>query len=271
MRLKIIIIILLFVFMDKSLSQNHQLGLSMGVSNYIGDVGNTNFVWPNSFALGVYYSYIIANYTYLRANAYFSNIRANDIESNENYRMDRNKNFNTPLFEISFGMEHNFFKYNFNKIYNHTPYLFFGLGFVGMGKPAYVAQHKYKLDYRGNVKLPLDKEDFNSFYLRKSDFDYTFSIPFGFGYKMVIKRRWNISLELGFRYSFTDNIDANVSRIKEIVIEKGLNQTPFLDVIDKRNKSYSNKFGNLNTNDWYVFSLVTLTYSFGKYICPCWD
>ncbi|MEP2335783.1 MAG: DUF6089 family protein, partial [Nonlabens ulvanivorans] len=29
------------------------------------------------------------------------------------------------------------------------------------------------------------------------------------------------------------------------------------------------RFGNINNNDWYVFSGVTLTYAFGRKPCYC--
>jgi hypothetical protein len=57
-------------------------------------------------------------------------------------------------------------------------------------------------------------------------------------------------MEIGARYTFTDNLDGS----------------------NPKNKNFETlKFGNLNSKDWYVFSGVTLTYTFGKNPCFCAD
>ena len=50
-----------------------------------------------------------------------------------------------------------------------------------------------------------------------------------------------LALEAGARYTLTDNVDG----------------------------SFNQNFGNINNNDWYVFSGVTLTYTFGNKPCYC--
>ena len=72
---------------------------------------------------------------------------------------------------------------------------------------------------------------------------------------MALKMRLNqflvIGAEVGARYTFTDNLDANNPE------KSNVNQQ--LDV----------DFGNIFSDDWYVFSGVTLTYTFGRK--PCSD
>ncbi|MEO9560182.1 MAG: DUF6089 family protein, partial [Nonlabens ulvanivorans] len=45
----------------------------------------------------------------------------------------------------------------------------------------------------------------------------------------------------------------------------------FTDNLDgSNNEDFENvRFGNINNNDWYVFSGVTLTYAFGRKPCYC--
>jgi hypothetical protein len=46
--------------------------------------------------------------------------------------------------------------------------------------------------------------------------------------------------------------------------------TDNLDGSNPKNKILSPlKFGDLNSNDWYVFSGITLTYTFGNEPCYC--
>lgn len=67
------------------------------------------------------------------------------------------------------------------------------------------------------------------------------AIPMIIGIKSNITPRLVLALETGARYTLTDNIDG----------------------------SFNQNFGNINNNDWYVFSGVTLLYTFGNKACYC--
>ena len=75
-----------------------------------------------------------------------------------------------------------------------------------------------------------------------------FAIPMTLGLKARITQYLIFGAEIGARYTFTDNIDGSNP--------KGSNFEQFA-------------FGNINSNDWYVFSGITLTYTFGRK--PCQD
>ncbi len=75
-----------------------------------------------------------------------------------------------------------------------------------------------------------------------------FAIPIVLGFKGRISHSFVLAAEVGARYSFTDNLD-------------GSNPQP--------NNFGSLGFGNLNSNDWYFFSGLTLTYTFGENPCFC--
>jgi hypothetical protein len=74
------------------------------------------------------------------------------------------------------------------------------------------------------------------------------SIPMTVGAKARLNQFLILGAEVGARYTFTDNLDAS-------------------------NPEKSNfeefRFGNIFSDDWYVFSGVTLTYTFGRK--PCSD
>ncbi len=74
----------------------------------------------------------------------------------------------------------------------------------------------------------------------------TFALPIVLGYKATISRSISLGFELGARYAFTDNLDGS-------------------DPSGAGDMDYT--FGNLNSNDWYVFSGITLTFAFGR--APC--
>lgn len=78
--------------------------------------------------------------------------------------------------------------------------------------------------------------------------DGAFAIPMTVGAKMRLNTFLILGAEIGARYTFTDNLDGSNP--------EGSNYEPF-------------RFGNILSDDWYVFSGITVTYTFGRK--PCSD
>lgn len=78
--------------------------------------------------------------------------------------------------------------------------------------------------------------------------DGSFAIPMTVGAKYRLNQFLILGAEIGARYTFTDNLDASNP--------EGSNFEQF-------------RFGNILSDDWYVFSGFTLTYTFGRK--PCQD
>ncbi|MNQ69796.1 hypothetical protein D3C85_844130 [compost metagenome] len=83
---------------------------------------------------------------------------------------------------------------------------------------------------------------------RKDKNSSSIAIPMTLGIKSNITPHFIIGAEVGARYTFTDDLDGS---------------NPSNDNLK------SLRFGNLNNNDWYVFSGITLTYTFGQKPCYC--
>lgn len=126
-------------------------------------------------------------------------------------------------------MEFNFFDFNLHEELKKkfTPYVFTGINYF-IYNELYVINGETKEDYQ----------------------DSEFAIPITLGLKSKITSSLVLGLEVGARYTFTDNIDGSQPKNK--------NLEPL-------------KFGNVNSNDWYVFSGFTLTYTFGNKPCYCAD
>jgi hypothetical protein len=76
----------------------------------------------------------------------------------------------------------------------------------------------------------------------------SFAIPVIIGVKASVTPRLILAAEVGVRATVTDNIDGS----------------------NPSNENWKPlRFGNLNNNDWYVFSGLTLTYTFGQKPCYC--
>jgi hypothetical protein len=216
--------LLLLLFLGISTqAQIHEIGVFVGGSNYIGDVGSTTYIAPNEPALGLLYKWNKSPRHAYRFSYTQSKISSNDLNSKETSRSQRGYHFENSIKEVSLGLEFNFFDFNLHESSTKiTPYVFSGVSYF---------LSKYTLtDTQIGISLEGRAER------RKS-----IAIPMILGIKSNISSSLILALETGARYTLTDNVDG----------------------------SFNQNFGNLNNNDWYVFSGVTLTYTFGNTPCYC--
>lgn len=223
--------IFLFIFilgLTKLNAQIHEVGVFLGGSNYIGDVGKANYVNPNELAYGLIYKWNKSPRHSWRISYTQSKITANDLDSEVPGRFKRGYDFENNIKELSLGLEFNFFDFNlhnFDKLV--TPYVYSGLSYTNYDE-LYVINGVSKIDKNQG----------------------TFAIPMIVGVKSNIMPNLIIGVEVGARYTMTDNLDGS--------LPKNENLEPL-------------KFGNINSKDWYVFSGFTLTYTFGEKPCYCAD
>jgi hypothetical protein len=225
------VLVLFFCLLTHSFmnAQIHEIGVFLGGSNYIGDVGKTSFVSPNETAFGLLYKWNKSPRHSWRISYTQASISADDRDSDVPGRNLRGYHFKNDLKDITLGLEFNFFDFNLHEILEKktTPYVHSGISMV-IYDELYVLNGKTKVDYR----------------------ERSFAIPMVVGVKSNLFTHFIIGLEVGVRYTFTDNLDGSLPK----------------------NKNFETlKFGNLNSNDWYVFSGLTLTYTFGNKPCYCGD
>lgn len=204
-------------------AQIHEIGVFLGGSNYIGDVGLTTYIAPNEPAFGLLYKWNKSPRHSYRFSYTQSKITSNDLDSKEASRNQRGYRFENDLKEVSLGLEFNFFDFNLHESSTKiTPYVASGLNYF---------LTKYTLT---NAKADLTVEG-------RTERRKSIAIPMIVGIKSKITPSFVLALETGARHTLTDNIDG----------------------------SFNQDFGNINNNDWYVFSGVTLTYTFGDKACYC--
>jgi hypothetical protein len=160
-----------------SFAQINEIGVFLGGSNYIGDIGRTNYIYPNNYAIGGIYKWNMHPHYSLRSTFTYAKISADDTDSENSFREFRGLNFTNTVLELSAGIEYHFFKYNLSKIgFTHTPYIIVEAGVAN-----------YDTREKGRT--------------------FNFMMPFGLGYKTKLARNVGIAFETTFRYTFKDDID----------------------------------------------------------------
>ena len=160
----------------------------------------------------------------------YTSIDKSDYNPNDFARFMRQYRFENSILEFSAGTEINFFDFNLHgsdKLF--TPYLFLGVGYI-----------KYDLFYH-------DPKTFENIDYAKGS---NISLPIIIGLKANVSPVVILGIEIGARYTFSDNIDGSHPK-SDSGVPNG------------------NEFGNINNNDWYVFTGLTISFTFGDLPCYC--
>lgn len=209
-------------------SQIHEIGIFAGGSNFIGDVGATKYISPNQPAFGGIYKWNRSPRHSFRFSVIFSDLEGIDADSDDPRRIERDYSFTNNILELSAGIEFTFLDFNLHQVgKKSTPYLYTG-----------VTASSFDNYYFNN----------NGERISENTSSIAYGIPMVVGYKTKLTNKLIFALEIGARYTFTDELDGNIGEAKST-------------------QRFS--FGNTNNNDWYVFSGATLTYTFGRKPCYC--
>lgn len=111
-----IFLVIITILSTQSLfSQINEIGLFAGGSNFIGDVGSTQYLAPNNTAFGVVYKWNKHTRYAFRASLLYATLEGNDYKSDINARLKRDFSFTNNIFEASAGVEFNFVPYDLHK------------------------------------------------------------------------------------------------------------------------------------------------------------
>lgn len=225
--MRVFVLFFMFVMISQTAtSQIHEIGVLTGGSNYIGDIGATDYIAPNTIALGVLYKWNTATRYAYRLSVMYAKIQGTDAKSDSPARQERGYEFKNNIREVSAGIEFNFLEFNLHDFgLAITPYVHSGLSYFN-----------YDASYFDNDRA-----------LKYNTHD-AFAIPMALGIKGRVFDQIVVGLEVNVRYTFTDNLDGNNAPESEFS---------------------SFRFANVNSNDWYVFSGITVTYTFGRNPCYC--
>lgn len=219
----VIVFIGLLTFTQLHAQLLNEVGVFVGGTNYSGDIGNELFIFPNKVGWGFKYKRNANSRLSYRASYSYIPIYDHDERAFNKERNKRDYGFSNEINELALGLEFSYFDYDvMSREHGHTPYIFVELsGFYYKQPEAY-------------------NEATNTVSLKKK---FSYSLPFGVGYKSRITDHLGFALEVRASYTFEDDLDYTTEKIK------------ILDV------------GNPNTNDWFFVTSFSLTYSFGRPPC----
>lgn len=295
--------ILFILFLSLSLglvnAQRHEVGVRLGMSNLVGDVGRTNYFlqmpfWKSMnldgipFYGGLTYRMNFNPQQTLRFDLGYSFVQFDDAYAKESYRKNRGLKGSNSGAELNAIFEYYFYKVNNEHKSFLSPYVFGGIGGMLYANRRVTMHNEFVRDANGNIRPP----DSNGIYQFKTTHHSStasqliMAVPFGAGLKYKFNYNWALSGEIMFKPTFSDGIDYSLLTDKDIrlIYEKDvhvtnaqnpnrsyLQQEPYQTIAKNRAKEFQEKntFGNINSKDWVNSVTLILTYSFGRPPCYC--
>jgi len=228
------ILLFLLLFTTSAYSQFHELGVFLGGSNYIGDIGTERYIDPNSPAFGLVYKWNVTDRYSFRGGFTFTKLTETEYNNSDINRFRRSYKVDNAIQEATLGIEFNFWEFNLhNSEFNITPYLFYGISY-----------------FRYNQFYVVPDGPFNPPIYNNYGKEEKIALPFTLGVKLNPNPFFILGFELGARYTFTDNLDGS---------------NPENEYANELNY----KFGNIANNDWYIFMGFTISFTFGDLPCYC--
>lgn len=241
--------------------RQHEVGILVGGSYYIGDLNPTKQFFLTQPAAGLFYRFT-PNYRYaFRGGVNFGNIMGDDSQSDNADQVQRNLNFKSQIIEFNAVAEFNFLEYRIsNNKYKFTSYLFLGLDVFSFKPRAQMGNFWIDLQ-------PLHTEGQTKGYKLTQ-----IAIPFGVGVKMNVSKQVGIGLEWGPRKTFTDYLDDVSGTYPDTEINPftSPNSIKLSDRSKNAGSNINEQRGNPRTKDWYFFFGLTLNIKLNLKAPPCY-
>ena len=170
-------------FFTVSGQRNADFGVFAGVSSYLGDINPSRLMYSPLPVAGLVYRYNFHPRHAIRGNIFFGGLRADDLDFNNSFQLNRGAAFSGTVGEIAAQFEFNFLPYSTQgKLWDFTPYFAAGAGMA----------------FINTVSGSLEPV-----------------IPFSLGFKANIHKNMGLEAEYAFRKTFYDNFDGQKDLIAE--------------------------------------------------------
>ncbi len=241
--MKIVIVLFFVISVKASTAQTIEIGGFVGTSYYLGELNPALPYNQTQLAYGGLARYNLSERWAIKFNYYRGNVKGSDATggSVENRDLD----FESKINDFSLVAEFNFWEYfTGSKKSFFTPFIFGGVSFFTFNPISYSGVELQSQGTEGQNYGFDDRSPYNK---------YSFAIPFGFGFKYSLTERLGLTFEWGMRKTFTDYIDD---------ISTTYADDP--DIIADPTQTHSAyvQRGDDQTNDWYNYTGITITYKF---------
>lgn len=177
MKLLLSLFIVNFTITNLAAQKYFDVGLTGGVSYYLGDINPSRQFYSVSPAFGGFLRYNLNSREALKVSLVHMAIKGNDADFSNAYQQIRNASFRASFAEISAVYEFHFLPYVTHKREKgFSPYIYGGFGYL-----TFVSAASNKGNY--------------------------FSVPFGVGIKYSISKKIGTGVEWGMRKFFNDYMD----------------------------------------------------------------
>ncbi|TDM00479.1 MAG: hypothetical protein C4K58_04540 [Flavobacteriaceae bacterium] len=246
----------------------------MGGNNMIADIGSGMVLRPiphlNEGVSKIKFSNtpLTANLFYrrnlnprysVRLNLSASQFQDRDADNRNRVIQGRNLIADAVIFETALLFEYNFIDINAEQKFAQSPYIFAGI--AGYGTPKYSLVNTYN-----GSTTSFEADQLTTVNSQEDGLDFGLAIPIGLGYKYK-RDRMVYFAELGFRYSFSDQLDHSTSENISNVFPSGIDSAVLSEI--QNQTATRSQIGDPNNNDWYVHLTFGATYSFGRQKCYC--
>jgi hypothetical protein len=243
--------------------QRWQAEVMVGVAGYRGDLTQHAITFKNlGPAVNLNLKYAFDNLIILRGGIGVGKLSADDKNNKDKSLRTRNLNFESDVFEGSLCVEFNLLDPEF---YYNYPYVFTGVGIFHF--------NPYTFDNENNKTYlqPLGTEgqglpeypDLKMYKLTQ------FCLPIGAGWKMQLNKKWDVALEMGYRFlttDFLDDVSTTYADPQILLLRRGAKAVQ-LAYRREAVPLLSNKKitrGNPEVKDGYLFSGIKLLIHLGE-------
>ena len=296
MQKKVIYLLFALFFISVSYKgQRHEIGVQLGMSNLVGDIGRTNYVLQKPVTSDIadygvpFYGSILYRmnfnpYQTVRLNVAYNHIQFIDALAKEQYRRNRKLWGTNSIVEADLIFEYNFFPVNDEQKSMLSPYIFGGVGAMLASTPQLIIENDFRRDAGGNAIAPVTATDFETKSTYTSGKKISMAIPFGIGLKYKFNYNWSLFGEFMFRPTFSDSIDYSMIDEKSVkvtynkdILSPGstskslLQEDPYKTAAEAKVAKLleDRQIGNINSKDWVNTVSLGVSYSFGRPPCYC--
>lgn len=253
---------------NKVQAQNSEIGLSLGMCNYTGDLNTDSRLQKPRPAISAVYRYTINHYVMLRAGLSFGMIAAADSVSNNPFQQARNLSFRSNILEVSGQVDWHFKKFIIgSQKHFFTPYLTSGIAMFRFNPKTVYNDEVYELRNYGTEGQLSDFTGRQKYKLIQP------AILLGGGFKYWAAGPWSFYAEACFRKTYTDYIDD----VSMTYVDQSLLGDPISRALADRSAetndivpigSANRQRGDSVTTDGYWTLTTGITYTIVPHRCP---